>query len=84
MPWLDLTYLIPLPAAFYFIWRTVGKPPLPRWKTMVLASAVVVSTSLSRVIRTAAPDAWAFLIFAVVMMIVALLVIRPRDENAMR
>jgi len=83
MSWVDLAYIIPVPAAIYFIWRTVGKPPLPRWKTMVFAGAVVASASLSRVIRTAAPDAWAFLIFASVMMIFALIVIRPRDENLM-
>ena len=48
---------------------------------MFLCSAMVTLSALTRVSRTDAPDAWAFLILGTVTMIVAVLVIMPRDEQ---
>jgi len=85
MPWLELAILIPISLVLYhliqFVW---SPPPKPRGKGMFLAAAAVALGAYTRVFRTGAPDAWAFLIFGIVMMIVAVLVIMPRDEKILR
>lgn len=85
MSWVELAVMLPILLVMYHLFQlVVSPPPKPRWKAMFLCAAIVALSALGRVARTDALDAWIFLTFASVMMIVAVLVIMPRDQRLMR
>jgi hypothetical protein len=65
---------------YHMVQFRVSPAPKPRWKVIFLCAAASALGSLSGVVRTGAPWHWAFLIFGTTMMIVALVVIKPRNE----
>ena len=85
MSWVELAVVLSIVLVFYHLHQfLVAPPPKPRWKAMFMAGSIVTLSALMRVFRTDAPDAWAFLIFGTVGMIVAVLVIMPRDKGMAR
>jgi hypothetical protein len=83
MSWIELLVMIPLVAiACRMLWLQLTPGPKPRWRSLFLTAAVTALAALASVLNRPGASGmwWAFFAFGMVMMLVALLVLKPRDE----
>jgi hypothetical protein len=82
LDWINGVVIAALIGAFLLLLRPVRHLfPKTRWKSMVFCAVMVIVGSLPTAIRTGDAIQWGFAIYGIVMVIIALVIFRPRDQS---
>ena len=79
MTWILIAAMFML---FLFLLRRPFRQYMPnkRWTAIVFCAAMILLTAFAQVLRRD-PISWGFVAYAVVMIVIAITIIKPRDER---